>query len=110
MVENKRAIGPTSEAVPKHSTHFKSETDLTTPKEPVLFQGTIFQNVEYGLAATEMANLGMDEKEKLVVEACKAAFAHDFIDKLPEVRRRGANLCVRHHLADCGVYRATTPG
>ncbi|RYC77407.1 hypothetical protein BFJ63_vAg19719, partial [Fusarium oxysporum f. sp. narcissi] len=52
--------------------------------EPVLFSGTVFQNVELGLTATELAALPLEEKEKMVHEACKAAFAHDFIQKLPE--------------------------
>ncbi|KAH7002851.1 P-loop containing nucleoside triphosphate hydrolase protein [Fusarium venenatum] len=53
-------------------------------QEPVLFSGTVFQNVELGLTATELASLPFEEKEKMVHEACKAAFAHDFIQKLPE--------------------------
>ncbi|KAF5230359.1 hypothetical protein FANTH_13876 [Fusarium anthophilum] len=36
------------------------------------------------LTLTELAALSSEEKEKMVHEACKAAFAHDFIQKLPE--------------------------
>jgi ATP-binding cassette subfamily B (MDR/TAP) protein 1 len=40
------------------------------------------------LAATELADLPFEEKERMVHEACKAAFAHDFIQQLPEVDER----------------------
>ncbi|OTA87182.1 hypothetical protein M434DRAFT_81536 [Hypoxylon sp. CO27-5] len=53
-------------------------------QEPVLFMGSIFQNVSYGLAGTEWENASEGEQMKLVEEACKAAYAHDFIQTLPE--------------------------
>jgi ABC-type multidrug transport system fused ATPase/permease subunit len=58
------------------------------PQEPVLFSGTIADNIHYGrLQAT------MDE----IVEAAKAANAHDFIERLPngyqtEIGERGVRL------------------
>jgi ABC-type multidrug transport system fused ATPase/permease subunit len=67
---------------------------ITKPKEPTLFTGTVFENVANGLAGTEMDTLPVDEKIKLVEEACKAAFAHEFIEKLPQVRPRLLG-CVR---------------
>ncbi|KAK7430443.1 hypothetical protein QQZ08_002962 [Neonectria magnoliae] len=65
--------------------------------EPVLFSGTVFQNVSYGLAGIPQADLPEDEKHKFVEEACKAAYAYEFIEKLPkgfetEIGQRGAML------------------
>ncbi|KAK6514979.1 hypothetical protein TWF506_007337 [Arthrobotrys conoides] len=64
-------------------------------QEPVLFNGTIFENIAYGLSGTPEAGLSEDEKFKLVEEACKAAYAHEFIEKLPngyftQIGERGA--------------------
>ncbi|KAL9093862.1 MAG: hypothetical protein Q9165_003785 [Trypethelium subeluteriae] len=53
-------------------------------QEPVLFNGTVFENVSYGLVGTDHMNASEEEKMKLVQEACRAAFAHDFICDLPE--------------------------
>ncbi|KAK3372106.1 P-loop containing nucleoside triphosphate hydrolase protein [Podospora didyma] len=53
-------------------------------QEPILFNGTILENVSNGFAGTPMADLGEDEKLKLVEDACKAAYAHEFIEKLPQ--------------------------
>lgn len=55
------------------------------PQEPVLFAGTIFQNVANGLIGTPHVNATYEEKMRLVEEACRAAYAHDFIVDLPEV-------------------------
>jgi ATP-binding cassette, subfamily B (MDR/TAP), member 1 len=52
-------------------------------QEPVLFRGTIFENVVQGLVGDQI-NLSADEKRALVEEACKSANAHDFISELPE--------------------------
>ena len=58
------------------------------PQEPVLFSGTIADNIRYGrLGAT------MDE----IVAAAKSANAHDFIERLPdgyqtEIGERGVRL------------------
>lgn len=54
-------------------------------QEPVLFNGTVFQNVAHGLAGTPMAKLPDEEKRKLVEEACRAAYAQEFVEKLPKV-------------------------
>ncbi|KAM7188807.1 P-loop containing nucleoside triphosphate hydrolase protein [Naviculisporaceae sp. PSN 640] len=64
-------------------------------QEPVLFNGTVFENVSYGLAGTPMADFSQEEKMKLVKEACKSAFADEFVEKLPdgyntEIGERGA--------------------
>lgn len=52
-------------------------------QEPTLFSGTVFDNVANGLAGTPLSDLPCEEKMKLVQEACKAAYAHDFILQLP---------------------------
>jgi ATP-binding cassette subfamily B (MDR/TAP) protein 1 len=52
----------------------------------VLFAGTVFENVAYGLFGTEKANLPSEEQRALVVKACKDAYADEFIDRLPKVR------------------------
>lgn len=51
-------------------------------QEPVLFRGTIFQNVVKGLV-NEQRDLPQEEQERLVEEACKASNAHEFIQELP---------------------------
>lgn len=58
---------------------------LTYRQEPVMFNGTVFENVAYGLSGTLMEDLGEGEKRKLVEEACRAAFAHEFVEKMPNV-------------------------
>ncbi|KAF5855225.1 hypothetical protein ETB97_009654 [Aspergillus alliaceus] len=53
-------------------------------QEPTLFNATIFENVAYGLAGTEYADASQEEQLQRVITACKAAYAHDFIEALPE--------------------------
>ncbi|KAL3485640.1 ATP-binding cassette multidrug transport protein [Aspergillus germanicus] len=53
-------------------------------QEPTLFNGTVFENVAYGLAGTEYINTSREEQLRRVMEACKAAYAHEFIESLPE--------------------------
>jgi ATP-binding cassette subfamily B (MDR/TAP) protein 1 len=53
-------------------------------QEPVLFNGTVFENVVFGLVGTEHASSPKSDQLKLVQEACTSAFAHDFISELPE--------------------------
>ena len=52
-------------------------------QEPTLFQGTVFQNVAKGLVG-EQLNLPHGRQMKLIQEACIAADAHEFVEKLPE--------------------------
>lgn len=54
-------------------------------QETFLFNDTIFKNVEYGLMGTEWENASNDGKEILVRQACKEAYADEFIEMLPEV-------------------------
>lgn len=52
-------------------------------QEPTLFQGTVFENVVKGLA-DEQLNLPIENQMELVQDACMAADAHTFIEKLPD--------------------------
>jgi ATP-binding cassette subfamily B (MDR/TAP) protein 1 len=52
-------------------------------QEPVLFSGTVFQNVIKGLVGSQQ-NLSIEKQMELVIEACKSSNAHDFIVELPE--------------------------
>ncbi len=52
-------------------------------QEPILFQGTIFQNVAKGFVG-EQQNLSEEAQMELVQEACMTSNAHDFIERLPE--------------------------
>jgi ATP-binding cassette subfamily B (MDR/TAP) protein 1 len=50
-------------------------------QEPTLFQGTIFQNIANGLVG-DQHNLSDESKMHLIQEACEAADAHNFIERL----------------------------
>jgi ATP-binding cassette subfamily B (MDR/TAP) protein 1 len=52
-------------------------------QEPVLFSGTVFQNVIKGFVGAQL-DLPEEKQMELVVEACKSSNAHDFITELPE--------------------------
>lgn len=53
-------------------------------QEPVLFNETIFENVEKGLIGSTWEDSSRAEKLKLVEEACKEAFADEFVRGLPK--------------------------
>ncbi|RYP43462.1 hypothetical protein DL770_011677 [Monosporascus sp. CRB-9-2] len=53
-------------------------------QEPVLFSGTVFDNVAFGLVGTQYADAPYEQKIALVKEACENAYAHEFIEKLPK--------------------------
>ncbi|TDZ19176.1 Leptomycin B resistance protein pmd1 [Colletotrichum orbiculare MAFF 240422] len=53
-------------------------------QEPVLFQGTVFDNIVNGLVGTQWENASREEQMQLVQEAAKVAFAHDFVSQLPQ--------------------------
>ncbi|KAJ6437947.1 Beta-glucosidase cel3A [Purpureocillium lavendulum] len=66
-------------------------------QEPILFRGTVFDNVCHGLVGTQWENVSRDEKMPLTIEAAKTAYAHDFITELPngydtEIGQRGGLL------------------
>ncbi|KAF7893036.1 uncharacterized protein EAF02_000574 [Botrytis sinoallii] len=52
-------------------------------QEPFIFNDTIAKNVEYGLIGSEWELENAEIKRKLVIEACKEAFADEYITKLP---------------------------
>ncbi|KAH7185401.1 P-loop containing nucleoside triphosphate hydrolase protein [Fusarium flagelliforme] len=59
---------------------FRSQMSLVQ-QEPVLFRGTVFENVSRGFTDAQKA-LSMEEQRKLVQEACEASYAHEFIKNL----------------------------
>jgi ATP-binding cassette subfamily B (MDR/TAP) protein 1 len=52
-------------------------------QEPFIFNDTIRRNVEYGLIGSPWENEDAETKKTLVEEACKEAFADEFITRLP---------------------------
>ncbi|KAG9378441.1 lipid A export ATP-binding/permease protein msbA [Pyrenophora tritici-repentis] len=53
-------------------------------QEPVLFRGTVFDNIAHGLNGTSLQAATKEEQMTHVVEAAKIAYAHDFISQLPD--------------------------
>ncbi|KAI1635486.1 ABC transporter [Biscogniauxia mediterranea] len=53
-------------------------------QEPVLFNGTVFENIANGLVGTPWEHSPIEEQKRRVKAAAEFAFAHDFITKLPE--------------------------
>ncbi|KAG9837165.1 ABC transporter, partial [Aureobasidium melanogenum] len=53
-------------------------------QEPFLFNDTIINNVANGLIGTQWENESKEKKLELVQEACREAYAHDFITRLPD--------------------------
>lgn len=51
----------------------------------MLFNTTILQNVAHGLIGTKWEKASSDTQLELVIEACKSANAHGFIEQQPEV-------------------------
>lgn len=66
----------------KYNTQWLRSNIRLVQQEPVLFRGTIFQNVAKGFLNDQL-DLPLEEQTKLVEEACKASNAHDFIMELP---------------------------
>ncbi|KAM3511063.1 hypothetical protein MY11210_005290 [Beauveria gryllotalpidicola] len=66
-------------------------------QEPVLFQGSVYDNIANGLVGTPWENAPREEKMARIQEAAETAFAHDFISQLPqgydtEIGQRGGLL------------------
>ncbi|ROV99983.1 hypothetical protein VMCG_06178 [Cytospora schulzeri] len=53
-------------------------------QEPFLFNDSIYNNVIYGLVGTQWEDEPLEVKQELAKQACKEAFADEFIDRLPE--------------------------
>lgn len=70
--------------VADYNVHWLRTQIRLVAQEPILFRGTVFQNVCKGLVG-DQRKLSPDEKMTLVREACIASNAHAFIEELPEV-------------------------
>jgi ATP-binding cassette subfamily B (MDR/TAP) protein 1 len=53
-------------------------------QEPFLFNDTLYNNVVFGLCGTRYHDLPREEKLKMVEDACREAYAEEFILKLPQ--------------------------
>ncbi|KAJ1322889.1 ATP-binding cassette subfamily B (MDR/TAP) member 1 [Microdochium nivale] len=53
-------------------------------QEPVLFQGSVFDNISYGLVGTPWEHDSREARLARVQDAARVAFAHDFITELPQ--------------------------
>ncbi|KAI0535827.1 multidrug resistance protein [Xylaria digitata] len=66
-----------------HLKWWRSQIGLVQ-QEPFLFNDTVYNNVAYGLIGSTMEHETEERKKELVREACKEAFADEFIDRLPD--------------------------
>jgi ATP-binding cassette subfamily B (MDR/TAP) protein 1 len=62
---------------------FRSQIGLVQ-QEPFLFNDTLFNNVAFGLCGTSLNDATKEEKMVMVEEACREAYAEEFINKLPQ--------------------------
>ncbi len=69
--------------IAEYNTKWSRSNFRLVQQEPILFQGTIFQNVAKGFVG-EQQNLSEEAQMELVQEACMTSNAHDFIERLPE--------------------------
>ncbi|WYZ33785.1 hypothetical protein EsH8_I_000061 [Colletotrichum jinshuiense] len=53
-------------------------------QEPVLFNGTVLENISNGLVGTPWETASQEEQRRRVEDAAKLAFAHNFIVSLPQ--------------------------
>ncbi|OWY50925.1 P-loop containing nucleoside triphosphate hydrolase protein [Alternaria alternata] len=53
-------------------------------QEPFLFNDTLYNNVAFGLTGTQYEDLPKEDKMKMVENACREAYAEEFVAKLPE--------------------------
>ncbi|KAH7071899.1 leptomycin B resistance protein pmd1 [Paraphoma chrysanthemicola] len=53
-------------------------------QEPFLFNDTLYNNIVFGLCGTQYQDLPKEEKMKMVEEACREAYAEEFICRLPQ--------------------------
>lgn len=53
-------------------------------QEPVLFNGTVFENISNGLVGTAWEHEPLEDRRVRVKDAARTAFAHDFIENLPK--------------------------
>ncbi|KAK5111337.1 hypothetical protein LTR62_005177 [Meristemomyces frigidus] len=69
--------------ISEYNTQWLRSNIRLVQQEPILFQGTVYENVVKGLIG-EQKNLSKEKQMELVKEACKSSNAHDFIEQLPE--------------------------
>ncbi|KAL8842382.1 MAG: hypothetical protein Q9176_002771 [Flavoplaca citrina] len=69
--------------VAEYNTRWLRNTVRLVQQEPILFSGTVFENVANGLLDKQRL-LSQNEQLKLVQSACEASNAHEFIVELPE--------------------------
>jgi ATP-binding cassette subfamily B (MDR/TAP) protein 1 len=69
--------------ISKYNTKWLRSNVRLVQQEPVLFRGTVYENVAKGLVGSQLG-LDEDKQKHLVEEACKASNAHNFIMDLPE--------------------------
>lgn len=53
-------------------------------QEPVLFSGTVFENIRFGLEGSALASSSDEILREMVIDAAKNANAHEFISQLSE--------------------------
>lgn len=53
-------------------------------QEPVLFDGSVYENIKHGLVGTELEHAPMEQQMERIQEAAKIAYAHEFISQLPD--------------------------
>lgn len=53
-------------------------------QDNVLFDTSVYKNVEYGLVGTKWENASDKVKARMIKEACRDAFADEFISRLPQ--------------------------
>ncbi|KAJ5112704.1 ABC transporter [Penicillium argentinense] len=63
--------------------HWLRQQVRLVQQEPVLYAGTVFDNISNGLIGTQWENGSQEVKLARIEEAAKIAFAHDFITNLP---------------------------
>ncbi|KAH6998433.1 P-loop containing nucleoside triphosphate hydrolase protein [Ilyonectria sp. MPI-CAGE-AT-0026] len=83
-VELRGSISTAGQALDKIDVKWWRSQIGLVQQEPFLFNDSIYQNVVYGLIGSQWADESDEKKRELVKEACKEAFADEFIDKLPE--------------------------
>ncbi|GMG07384.1 unnamed protein product [Aspergillus oryzae] len=59
-------------------------TALVVIQEPVLFNASVFENIANGLVGTQWEAASQEEQMQRVQVAAKLAFAHEFIQTLPQ--------------------------
>lgn len=70
--------------IEKLNLHWLRQNVRLVQQEPVLFQGSVFDNINHGLVGTPWEHDPVEDRQKRIEEAAKMAFAHDFVSELPQ--------------------------